>query len=328
MTPRPSERGAALLTVLLLVAVIAVIAAASLERLKLQTRLSTNMALVDQARHYGYAGEAIAVSRLTDLAGPAARITLDNGMLDRPTPFPIDGGGRATARISDGGNCFNLNSLVSQSAVDGARTGRPTAIRQFEALMLSIGVERNAAAQIAIATSDWVDSDSVPQRGGAEDEVYGRASQPYRTANAMMSDAGELRAVAGVSPEIYERLRPWVCALPEAELSPINLNTIRRDQAPLLAMLGPGVLTVPFAQRLIEDRPPTGYSTVEAFWFKPALRSMTLSAETIAQTRVKTRWFMLAMQIELGGAELSEVALIDAGQYPARLVRRSWDDDA
>lgn len=324
MTPRASERGAALLTVLLLVAVIAVICAASLEKLKLQTRLSGNMALIDQARHYGYAGEAITASRLSQLAGPATRITLSGGILDRPTPFPIDNG-TAIARVSDGGNCFNLNSLVVQSP-DGVRAVRPSGVRQFEALMLMIGVERNAATGIAIAASDWIDSDSVAQRGGAEDETYGRAPVPYRAANALMTDAGELRAVAGVSPEIFERMRPWVCALPEAELSPINLNTIRRDQAPLLAMLFPDQLSVALAQRMIDERPPTGYSAVENFWYKPALRSLPPNAEPIGQTRVKTRWFVLNMQIEIGGAELSETALIDAGQNPAKIVRRTWDD--
>ena len=51
MTPPRAERGAALLTVLMLVSGIGVIAAASLERLKLQTHLSGNMAAIDQARH-------------------------------------------------------------------------------------------------------------------------------------------------------------------------------------------------------------------------------------------------------------------------------------
>lgn len=328
MTPPRHERGAALLTVLLLVAVIGVIAATSLERLKLQTRLSINMALIDQARHYGYAGEAIAVSRLGDLAGPAARITLSSGLLDRPTPFPIDGGGRAVARVSDGGNCFNVNSLVSRGAADGALVMRPAGVRQFEALMLMLGVERNAAAQIAVASSDWIDSDSLPQQAGAEDETYIRAPIPYRAGNTLMSDPGELRAVRGVSPAIYERLKPWLCALPEAELSSLNVNTLRRDQAPLLAMLAPGAMTAAFAERAIADRPAGGYSTVEAFWSKPAIRSMSIPPEAASQTRVKTRWFTLVMQIELEGAEASETALIDAGRYPAKVVRRSWDDGA
>ena len=48
MRPPRSERGAALLTVLLLVAVVSVLAATALERLRLSTRLAGNAAAVAQ----------------------------------------------------------------------------------------------------------------------------------------------------------------------------------------------------------------------------------------------------------------------------------------
>lgn len=320
------ERGAALLTVLMLVAVIGVIAAVSLERLKLQTRLSGNMAAIEQARHYAYAGERIAATRISDLSNADRSITLSGEWLDRTRAFPIDNGA-ATIRVSDGGNCFNLNSLVTQSDA-GERSIRPVAIRQFEALMTMLGVQPRTAGGIAQAAADWIDSDASPQSGGAEDEIYVRAPVPYRAANALMSDTSELKAVAGVDPAIYERVRPWVCALPVAELSPLNINTLRREQAPLVAMLLPDKLSLAFAQRMIDERPPTGYSAVENFWSIPALRGISPPLEVMAQTQIKTRWFALEMQIELGGAELNEMALIDGAISPAKIVRRSWGDGA
>lgn len=320
------ERGAALLTVLLLVAVIGVIAASSLERLKLQTHLSGNMAAIDQARHYAYAGEKIAITRIGDLANADRSMTLTGEWLDRERAFPIDKG-VATVKISDGGNCFNLNSLVVQSS-EGDRSIRPVAVRQFEALMSMLGVQPRTAGQIAQAAADWIDSDNSPQPGGAEDETYARAPIPYRAANALMSDVPELRAVAGVDPAIYDRLRPWLCALPVAELSPLNINTLRSDQAPLVAMLLPDKLSLAFAQRMIDERPPTGYSAIENFWSKPALRGISPPLEVMAQTQTKTRWFALEMQVELGGAELNEMALIDGAASPAKIVRRSWGDGA
>lgn len=320
------ERGAALLTVLLLVAVIGVIAAASLERLKLQTHLSGNMAAIDQARHYAYAGEKIAITRIGDLANADRSMTLTGEWLDRERAFPIDKG-VATVKISDGGNCFNLNSLVVQSS-EGDRSIRPVAVRQFEALMSMLGVQPRTAGQIAQAAADWIDSDTSPQPGGAEDETYARAPIPYRAANALMSDVPELRAVAGVDPAIYDRLRPWLCALPVAELSPLNINTLRSDQAPLVAMLLPDKLSLAFAQRMIDERPPTGYSAIENFWSKPALRGISPPLEVMAQTQTKTRWFALEMQVELGGAELNEMALIDGAGSPAKIVRRSCGDGA
>lgn len=324
MTAPHSERGAALLTVLMLVAVIGVIAAASLERLKLQTHLSGNMAAIDQARHYAYAGEAIARTRISDLSSADRTTTLAGDWLDQPKAFPIDKG-IATAKVSDGGNCFNLNSLVTQSS-EGQRTIRPVAVRQFEALMTLLGIQPRTAGGVAQAAADWIDSDAVPQPGGAEDETYARAPVPYRAANALMADVSELKAVAGVDPALYDRIRPWVCALPVAELSPLNVNTLRHDQAPLVAMLLPDKLSLSFAQRMIDERTATGYSAVENFWSIPALRGISPPLDVMAQTQIRTRWFALEMQIELGGAELTEMALIDGAANPARIVRRSWGD--
>ena len=65
----PDERGAALLTVLLLVAVMAVIAATALDRLTLATRIAGSAATVDQGRAYSFAAEQIALRRVADLVG-------------------------------------------------------------------------------------------------------------------------------------------------------------------------------------------------------------------------------------------------------------------
>ena len=73
----PEERGAALLTVLLLVAVMAVVAATALERVALATRMTGNGGAIDQARAYADAGTQIARMRIGDLvASNPARITL------------------------------------------------------------------------------------------------------------------------------------------------------------------------------------------------------------------------------------------------------------
>ena len=120
MKPAHSETGAALLTVLLLVAVIGALAAVSLEKLKIATRLATNMVAADQSRAYAFAAESIATYRIADLvARDRERTTLDGDWQGRPIPVPIDGG-TATALLSDGGNCFNLNSLVTGQEIGRA----------------------------------------------------------------------------------------------------------------------------------------------------------------------------------------------------------------
>ncbi len=317
-----NEQGAALLSVLLIVAVIAVLAAASLQKLRLATHVAGNAIAIDQARAYAIAAETVALYRIGDLIQrDAAKTTLQGDWAGKEVNFPIDGG-TATAILSDGGNCFNLNALVQEPG--GGGTGyvvNPDAVVRFERLMLALGISAADARTVSIATADWIDSDDAPLPGGAEDGSYASAATPYRTANTLMADPSELRAVAGVGADLYSTLRPYICALPVSDVSPVNVNTLLPDQAPLLAMLVPG-LDGPRAKAVIAARPAQGYENLAAFWNQPALKDAPESARL--NSAVKTRWFSLRLMIELGNAELEENALIDGALQPAKLARRSY----
>lgn len=317
-----SEQGAALLTVLLLVAVIAVLAGAALEKLRLSTRLGGNAVALDQARAYSFAAETLALTKVSDLLKTnSARVTLAGGWSNRPIPLPVPGG-VATARLTDGGNCFNLNSLVVETAPETYASYTPARL-QFARLIRLVGGAGASGDSIAAATSDWIDSDTSPLDLGAEDSAYGGQGTPYRTGNTLMGDASELRAVAGVTPAIYAKLRPWICALPIAKPSKINVNTLLPEQAPLLAMLMPDTLTVEGARQALLQRQPQGYADAAAFWKAAGL---TASSDAAAGTAVTTTWFALQVDVTVGGAELEQHGLIDASTLPARLASRQWGE--
>jgi general secretion pathway protein K len=321
---KPSERGAALLTVLMLVSFMAVLSASALERLRISTRLAANAGAIDQARAYAIAAEGIALGRITTLveADPART---PSGWENRETNLPLPGGA-AVAVVRDGGNCFNLNSVATGQVGQPLLT-RPQGVAQFVALMQLLGIGQADALKVAASLADWIDSDTAPQPGGAEDSAYAGGETPYRTANTLIADPSELRAVAGVTPEIYETLRPWVCALPVTDLSPINLNTLSPEQAPLLAMLLPNKLTSQSARALLSRRPPGGFESAYAFWRAASDQGIIAGGEAEAQTGVRTRWFALTLRVQLGDSEVVETALIDAGTPPAKLVRRSWGEE-
>ncbi|MCP1471059.1 general secretion pathway protein K [Sphingobium sp. OAS761] len=317
------ESGAALLTVLLLVAVMAVVASTALERVALATRMTGNGGAMDQARAYADAGTEIARLRIGDLvASNPARITLKGGWMNAPQAIPVPGG-TAIARVTDAGNCFNLNSVVSGDS-EAALKVRPAGVAQFQALLQALGVDARAAQGAAASLADWIDSDGVPQPGGGEDESYARLAHPYRTANRMMVDPSELRAVQGVTPAIYDLARPWICALPVTDLSPININTLLPDQAPLFAMLLPGQLSVAQARQLLAQRPEDGYGSTVRFWALPALAGLSPMAEVAEQVKLKTGFFGVDVSVDVGGTQLVERALVDARENPVRLIRRNW----
>lgn len=319
------ERGAALLTVLLIVAVISVVAATALERLRLATRLSGNTASIDQSRSYAMAAEALTMTRIDRLLGQQSTVvTLAGGWSGKPYELTVPGG-VVTATITDGDNCFNLNGLVGKQA-DGSYAARPEAVRQFARLMRLVGINDQAGRGIAAAAADWIDSDNDPQPGGAEDSYYSAGDKGYRTAGTLTADASELRAVAGVTPQIYAKLQRWICALPQAEPAKMNVNTLMPEDAPLFAMLLPDTLDAGRAQALLLERPPQGFTSTVEFWKLPARNGITADQAATEQTAVTSRWFKLKIRVELGDTELNETALIDATQPPARLASRSWGD--
>ena len=321
--PRKSERGAALLTVLLLVAVMAVVASTALERLALATRMTGNGGAVDQARAFADAASEVARLKIGDLvAASPGKTTLAGNWMGTPHTIPMPGG-MATARVSDGGNCFNLNSVVAGDSEANLKV-RPVGVAQFQALLQALGVDARQAQGAAASLADWIDTDSVPQPGGAEDEVYAQAARPYRAANRFMVDPSELRAVAGVTPAIYDLVRPWICALPTADLSPININTLLPDQAPLFAMLLQGQLSVAQARQLLAQRPAEGYGSTMQFWAPLAAQGISPLEEAANQVKLTTGFFRVDVSVNVGGTEVVEGALIDARQSPAVLIRRSW----
>jgi general secretion pathway protein K len=325
----PGERGAALLAVLLLVAVTGAIAATALERIRISTSLAINSAALDQARGFAMGIETLLALRVDDLVAISPEMTtLAGGWNGEPRRLPMPGGALAHATLRDGGNCFNINSLVDGGAAQAqALTPRPVGVAQFTGLMQVIGVPDLNARQIAQAAGDWLDGDLSAVSGGAEDSEYAGSGQSYRTGNTFFADVSELRTVSGMTPEIYAQLRPWICALPSSELSPININTLSIEQAPLLAMLAPEQISLDQARNAISQRPATGWSSVSDLYRVPAMASVQLPVELQLQPQVRTKWFSLDLRVELQGAELVETALVDARITPAKIAARRWGID-
>ena len=326
MRPKPSERGAALLSVLLMVAVLAVIAATTLDRLSLSSKLSGNGNALAQARMFTYAAEAIAAARIEDLvARDAAQTTLAGDWLGKPQTIPIPIGS-ATATVRDAGNCFNLNSLVTET--EGQYLASATGQDQMTSLMVVLGTNENAARAVAAAAADWADSNITPLSNGVEDDGYRSAVTPYLAANRPFAHPSELRAVKGISPAIYAKLKGWICALPEPVLSPLNVNTLLPEQAPLLAMLfPPGKMNLATARSYLAKRPSSGYGSLIRFWAAPELAALGPSPLVQGQVKLTSNYFLLNTMVSFGELSLAGQSMIVASPAPARVVWRSWGEE-
>ena len=325
IVPNPSERGAALLSVLLMVAILTVIAATTLDRLAIATKLSGNGNSLTQARMFSYAVENLASTRIEDLLSrDAAQTTLEGNWLgkEQVVPIPV---GAASATVRDGANCFNLNSLVTET--EGRYSSSAIGQTQMVSLMVVLGINENAARPVAAAAADWADSDSIPSAGGAEDDAYQTAATPYRTANRLFAHPSELRAVKGVSPALYAKLRGWICALPEAKLSPLNVNTLLPEQAPLLAMLfPPGQFSPITARSYLAKRPTSGYGSLIRFWGAPEMASIEASSPVQGQVKLTSTYFLLRTKVSVGELMLEGESMLAAKSGQVRLIWRSWGE--
>lgn len=225
------QRGVALITVLLVVALVSVVCTGLVLRQQLAIRSTGNQLLVRQAQYYAEGGELLAKAILQrDLREGDPRQPLDH--LGEPWAkpklnFPLDEGGELHLRIVDLSGRFNLNSLAAGG--EAAEIARQRLRRLLEQLQLP--------PDHAERLQDWLDQDQDSQgAGGAEDGQYLLLQPPYRTGPGLIREVSELRLLLGMQEAEYRRLLPFVSALPLA--AELNVNTA---SAPVLASLDDGI---------------------------------------------------------------------------------------
>lgn len=320
--PFRDRKGMALLTVLLLVAVMAVVAVAVLDDVRFSVRRTMNAETGAQTQWYADGAETLARSRITRLVAlDPNRTPLTPDWNGRVLALPIEGG-RLTAVVRDGQACFNLNSVVKWTGDRWA--GRPAAATRLRVLGRTVGIDDRRMGTITDSLIDWIDTDTAARPFGAEDSAYAGLAEPYRTGGTPLAEVSELRVIRGVDADAYRRLRPHLCALP-TDRSLINVNTLSVADAPLVVMLTGGRLDLNTARGVIAARPDGGWSDVSAFWSQPALRGLEGDPEAAEQVTVRTDYFVVRIDVDRGGTRAVRTALIESRPGgTARTVIRRW----
>jgi general secretion pathway protein K len=211
-----TQRGVALITAVLIVALGTMLAVNVFFRGFLDQRRSATLFALDQAYEVGLGAEAWAADFLRRDQQESENDHLGETWAQPLPPLPLDDGGTVEGRLEDMQGRFNLNNLVF--AADG--TTNDDAVKQLERILATLEIEPAWAAAIA----DWIDSDA--QAGfpdGAEDSVYTSLTPPHRTANMPITRASEIMVLDGFGPERYAKLAPFVTALPVG--TPLNVCT-------------------------------------------------------------------------------------------------------
>lgn len=208
---RRRQRGVALLTALLVVAIAVTAAIGMSVRDHAQIQRSGLVFEQDLARSLLLGAEVMAL-RLLEQWPNLNELPWDS-CVSPPVPLVIDGID-LIASLENLHCRFNLNSL--------ARVEDPP-VAAFADLVARAGSEANIAAwqgeQLAAAIRDWMDPET-------DDPVYQLRTPPERSGNRPFLLASELNRVQGMTPEIWEAIAPYVTARPGTD------NLIDMERAP------------------------------------------------------------------------------------------------
>ncbi len=321
---RSSERGAALITVLMIVAAMSVVALGLTQVVTTATQRARALDGQAQLRLYAVAAEEVAEARLSVmLAALDGRLVADMPGLDEVQIVPVEGG-TLSVRAVDASNCFDLNSLV-KFADNGDGQPVPEAVEDYVIVLEGAGYDSSQAQALAASLTDWMDRDSNPGLGGGEDGFYAAEQPAYRTSGQPLANLTELRAIRGYDSAIIERLRPVLCVRPtygQTVAGGLNLNTLTPAQAPLLRLAFSGALTTGAAQRVIDARPLGGWPDIEAFLEQPAITSIAPDARRLDWLGLVTTHLEVEAEISYRGHVMNMRYLFETP--PGQAVRTLW----
>lgn len=258
MIRKDSQAGAALLSILLIVATLSVAAVVATRAIATQTtiqKLSSRRTLANWAAR---SAEAAALASVSDLINGSRLPAMgDNDGRSQAFALPV-AGGQVILELREQAPCLNLNTLASG---DPETQRRSTAA--FKTLFQDLGIPERDAARLIAVIADWIDADEIERLDGAESSYY--LSQPlgFRAANQLMQSFSELDALPGFTRELREAMSEFTCILPGTEAAPINLNALTTESAPVLRAATQGALSMAEARRFIESRPATGWASLQ-----------------------------------------------------------------
>ncbi|MEO5702996.1 MAG: type II secretion system minor pseudopilin GspK [Gammaproteobacteria bacterium] len=312
-------RGVALLTALLVVAIVAIIAVGMASRQQLDIRRTGNVFDGDQAYLYALGVESWAQGVLRkdlqqDRRTNAVLDDLGEGWATVLPPIDVEGG-KVAGVITDMQGRFNVNNLLPRIPAD--QQGQPNPAdpadkdKAIFMHLLTTATEVNAdvATEMTEAVQDWLDADDVRRLNGAEEVDYLRLTPPYRTANALLSSPSELLLIKGFTPQIYALIAPSISTLPV--ITKINVNTA---SAQVIKALADGISSAQ-AEKAVADRKLRPFKNLQDFYTQLGAnpQQQQVMADKIG---VASEYFLLSAHAETGRGQVQLYSLLGRRMPP------------
>jgi general secretion pathway protein K len=353
---RTHQRGAAIISALLVVALSAILVSGMLWRQQVQIRRIENQRLLAQAQWVargaldwtrlilrsegdtsagitylgGVWGVPIAKTRLFDFLGQIGEVRAQQGAATY-----------LSGSIEDAQAKFNLRNLVASPA-PGVMQLDVEQIGAYQRLLVSLGVNsqlaKNTAVQVraslmqsatrfqTVTSTSGTPSTPAIQGGAAGGATGGGftdkpgiedGEDSAAHAPLQMTSVDSLLDIPGYTPEMVARLRPFVTVLPT--VSAINMNTA---PAEVIAAVVPG-MNLSSAQAFVARRQTVFFHNAGDVTL--ALRGAGVQQTSIDpnQFDVNTNYFLIHGRVQHERAEVDRTTLVyrDALTHTTRIVR-------
>lgn len=313
----------AVVSALLIVAVIAAMAAALLGRQSTFIRTTQGDQFRTQARWQlrGEVSQAQRTLRAEAVREPTTRL---DGAWNQPYARQASGqvaveGGRLLSEITDEQGKFNLRNLVDRGRVD------PAEAEVFMRLCALVGVPKAPAQTIVRRVALSLGGVEPAQAGMVSDDMRKEAAKyaeglglpaelPTSPQAPRLRALDDLLAVPGVDAGVLARLMPFVTVLPERTW--LNANTARAETV----AAGVAGLSLDRARALLNAR-DRGQWFINRSDFANRLRMPELAVEAV-RMGVTSNWFRVASVLSTPRTQFVQNALLHDDK--ASLPRVVW----
>ena len=294
-TPR-RQRGVALITAILITALVSSVALSLAWDNALDMRRTMTLLYRDQAVQVAMGAESWIQSILRDDLAETETDHLGEIWASELPGLPVQSDvvqGQLFGTIEDLQGRFNVNNLIDQNGeVD------ELALEQFRRLLIALELD----PRIAGIAADWIDANQEAGfPDGAEDAIYTGFIPAYRTPNLPITNATELAALEGIDKASFDILAPHIVALPGR--TGINVNTA----TPAVLQSLDENLSSSDVESLVSERENGGFADLQSTF------STLVSPEILPQLEETTSYFQLRLVVQIATVRIIYFSTLQRG---------------
>jgi len=296
LTTRSRQRGVALITAILITALVSSVALTLAWDNALDMRRTMTLLYRDQAVQVALGAESwMQIILRDDLAESQTDHLGEIWASDLP-PLPVQSDvvqGEIIGSVEDLQGRFNINNLVDNKG----EVDQP-ALEQFQRLLSVLELDPRFAGVAA----DWIDANrDAGFPDGAEDPIYTGLVPAYRTPNIAITNATEIAALDGMDKASFDILAPHIVALPGH--TGINVNTA----TPAVLQSLDANLSAADVESLVSEREDGGFADVQNTF------STLVSPDILPQLEESTSYFQLKVIVQIATVRITSYTTFQRG---------------